>query len=252
MTITTDRMNVDAGFGIKETVEGPSWGDSGVARAAAVSLLFGAIGVIATSALYAFAGPEAALPGGATGMEAVRSATAASASYMRAAGSVGMPSDVLLAVGAVMFAALKRGRNAGLSIAGWLAMAVAGALFIVVDAMVGFVLPAAAAQPGGEAAYLAMRSLFDVLFAIGAFTTGVGALAAAWSAQWPEFNRRAVAWAMRGVGLVGVFAGVSYVAGLQGSRLMGPGIALFGVTLAVLASFVMRTSIDSARKSPVS
>jgi hypothetical protein len=220
-------------------------GDPFFGRVAAVLLGAGALGVIATSALYALAGPAAALPGGALDASAARAASAASAGWMRAAGLVGMPSDVLLAVGGLMLAAMKQGRGAGVAVAGWLAMAIAGALFIVVDAMVAFVLPALALLQGGEAGYAASRALFDVLFAIGAWTTGAGALAAAWSPRWPEFRRRAVLWLMRAAALVGLAANTGWLLGLPVAPLIGPGIALVAVALLGVAVVLWQDGADN-------
>jgi hypothetical protein len=198
---------------------------------AAWLIALGALGLVATSVSYALAGPQAAMPGGATSVEAARSATAAAAGWMRAAGLFGMPSDVLLAVGGLMLASTKQGN--GLGFAGWLAMSIAGALFVVVDAMVGFVLPVAAVH--GDAAYVAARALFDVLFAIGGWTVGAGALAAAWHAQAPEYRWRAALWLLRVSGAVCLLANSVHLLGLPGSRLIGPGIALLAVALFVLA-----------------
>jgi hypothetical protein len=208
--------------------------DPHFSRVTAVLLGIGALGVVATSVCYALAGPEAALPGGASSVAAARAATATAAGWMRAAGLIGMPSDVLLAVGGVMMALSKRGEDAGLAIAGWLAMAMAGALFIVVDAMVALVLPPAALAVGAtDAGYLGLRALFDALFTIGAWATGAGALAAAWSPRWPELRWRGVLWAMRTAGALGLLANTAHLLGLPGAPLIGPGIAL--VALALLA-----------------
>ena len=202
-------------------------------RVAATLLGVGALGLIATSGFYALAGPAAALPGGAVDLDAARAATATSAGWMRLAGLVGMPSDVLLAVGGVMMAMSKRGEGAAWAIAGWLAMATAGALFIVVDAMVAGVLPPAALS--SEAGYAGLRALFDVLFTIGAWTAGLGALAAGWSPHWPEYRWRAVLWLMRGAGGVGVLANTAHLLGLPGAPLIGPGVALLAVALLALS-----------------
>lgn len=221
-------------------------GDPHFGRIAALLLGVGAVGLIATSAFYVLAGPAAALPGGAPDPLAARSASAASAGWMRAAGLAGMPSDVLLAVAALMVAAMKRGRGAGLAVAGWLAMAIAGALFIVVDAMVAFVLPAMALHPGGEPGYAASRALFDVLFAIGAWVVGAGALAAAWSARWPEFRWRAARWLLRAAAAVGLLGSTAWLLGLPGAPLIGPGIALTAVALLVLSAALYTDRADRA------
>jgi hypothetical protein len=204
-------------------------------RIAAVLTGIGALGVIAVSACYAVAGPEAALPGGATSVDAARAATHAAAGWMRAASLFGMPSDVLFTVGGLMLAATRRGEGAGLAIAGWLALAIAGVLFTIVDAMVGFVLPPVAALANGEAAYAGVRTLFDVLFAVGGWAVGIGAIAVAWSAHWPEYRWRSVLWLLRASGVIGIVANAAYFLGLPGTVLIGPGVALASVALLALA-----------------
>jgi hypothetical protein len=210
-------------------------------RLAAALIVLGAVGVIATSAFYAASGPEAALPGGAPSVAAARAATVAVTALMRAAGLCGMPSDVFLAVGALLFAATRRGSAAPVAIAGWLAMAVSGVVFIVVDAMVSFVLPSAAVFPDGAATYAAVRSLFDILFAIGTWTFGAGALAAAWSPDRPEVRWPAVLWVMRVAGVAGLAAGSAYMLGLPGSPLLGPGVVLGAVALLLLGASAYRS-----------
>lgn len=195
----------------------------------------GALGLVATCVLYVLAGPVAALPGGAVTSAAAIAATPASAGWMRAAGLVGMPSDVVLAIGALLLAMHER-RRAPLALAGWLALAIAGALFIAVDAMVSMVLPAVAAQAGAEAAYAGMRALFDTLFSIGAWTAGFGALAAAWRHDGVLFRWPAVGWGMRAAGVVALSASSMHLAGGPGAPLIGPGIAL--LALAALAAAV--------------
>lgn len=225
-------------------------GDPAFERLAALLLGAGALGVIVTSAFYSLAGPAASLPGGAPDLATARAASAASAGWMRAAGLAGMPSDVLLAVGGLMMAAMKRGPGAGVAVAGWLAMAIAGALFIVVDAMVAFVLPAMAAMSGGESGYAAARALFDVLFAIGGWATGAGALAAAWSPHWPEFRWRTVLWLLRAAALVGLVANTAWLLGLPGARLIGPGVALAAVALLALSIALLRDAREDALTAP--
>jgi len=211
-------------------------------RIAAVLTGLGALGVIATSACYAIAGPQAALPGGAVAVETARAASMQAAGWMRAASLFGMPSDVLFTVGGLMLAATRRGAGAGVAIAGWLALAIAGVLFTIVDSMVGFVLLPMAALVNGEAAYVGVRALFDVLFAIGAWTVGAGALAIAWSAHWPEYRSRTALWLVRASGVIGVVANSAYLLGLPGARLIGPGVALGAVALLTLAIAVFRSS----------
>lgn len=199
------------------------------ARLGALLLGGGALGLIATCVAYVLAGPQTALPGGATNAAMAMAATPLATTWMRMAGLLGMPSDVLLAVGALLLATYEFQRRASLAMAGWLTLAIASALFIVVDAMVAMVLPVAAAQAGGEAAYAGLRALFDGLFAIGAWTAGAGALAVAWRTDGTVFRWLAVAWGLRVAGLVAVLASAAHLLGWPGVSLIGPGVALLAL-----------------------
>jgi hypothetical protein len=216
-------------------------------RLGALLLGTGAIGLVATCAAYIAAGPLAALPGGGADAGAAIAATAGAADAMRAAALFGMPSDVLLALGAALLATVELRRGSEVAFAGWLALALASTLFVAVDAIVGFVLPAAAAH--GEAAYAALRSLFDTLFGAGALVAGAGALAAAWpraalAARWPVAG-----WLMRAAGALGVIASVAFFADLPGARLIGPGIAL--LALASLGVAGAAYAASRARIAPI-
>ncbi|NZA00824.1 hypothetical protein H0I39_01770 [Ottowia beijingensis] len=91
----------------------------GKRRAAAWLLGLGAAGVLATCVSYVLAGAPAALPGGAPDFESVRAATAAAAGWMRAAGSFGMPGDVLLVAGCVLLAGAARRAGTAAGAVGW-------------------------------------------------------------------------------------------------------------------------------------
>jgi hypothetical protein len=217
------------------------------ARLGALLLGAGAIGLVATCGAYVVAGPVAALPGGGADAAAAIAATAGAAGAMRAASLFGMPSDVLLALGAALLAAVELRRGSETAFAGWLALALASALFVAVDALVGFVLPAAAAH--GEAAYAGLRSLFDTLFAAGALIAGAGALAAAGPRDALAWRWRAVGWLMRAAGAVGVLASLAFFADLPGARLIGPGIAL--LALAALGAAAAAYAASRSRIAPI-
>jgi hypothetical protein len=138
---------------------------------------------------------------------------------------------VLLAVGGLLLGAHEYRRGAALATAGWLALGVAGALFIVVDAMVALVLPAAAVQAGLDG-YAGLRLLFDALFTIGAWTAGLGALAVAWQRGGLLWRLAWAGWLMRAAGVLGLVASTGHLAGLPGiAALIGPGIAVLAVAL---------------------
>lgn len=189
----------------------------------------GAIGLVLTCVSYVLAGPAAALPGGMQDATASLAATQQAWPWMRAAGLVGMPSDVLLAVAAVLLAADAFKRGQALDVAAWVAMALASALFVVVDAMVAFVLPsfvALVSVPGALPSYVGQRALFDVLFAIGTWTAGLAAVALAWTARGDLFHWPLVGWGMRLAGVVCLTSSTLYLIAQMAAPLIGPGIAL--------------------------
>ncbi len=117
----------------------------GERRAAAWLLGLGAAGVLCTCISYVMADAPAALPGGAPDFESGRAATAAAAGWMRSAGSFGMPGDVLLVAGSLLLADARRRAGSAAGAVGWGLLALSCLLFILVDALVGFVLPPVAA-----------------------------------------------------------------------------------------------------------
>ena len=125
-------------------------------------------------------------------------------------------------------AARRAGTAAGA--VGWGLLALSCALFILVDALVGFVLPPVAAS-GDSAAYVVARSSFDVLFNIGGWTLGLGALLAALAPP-----GRALAWRpLRGLmglaGVLGLAVNTSFLLGGPGAPLIGPAVVLTALAL---------------------
>ncbi|MEK8034114.1 hypothetical protein AACH06_25090 [Ideonella sp. DXS29W] len=176
-------------------------------RAAPGLLLIACLLVLVTCGAYVMAGPQAAMPAGASSLDAARAATAGAGGWMLLACWAGIPGDALLTVASLMLA--QRAAAPGLR-AGWIMVALVGAVFLGVDTMVGQVLPPLAAATQAEGAYLAARTLFDALFHMGTFIGGVGALMVAWSSV-----QRPRVWGtwLGGSGLLAVLAGA---AGLLG------------------------------------
>lgn len=215
--------------------------DVNLRRLGARLLGTGSAGLLATCICYVLAGPEAALPGGAPDTAVALTATASSAFWMRCAGLLGVPSDVVLAAGASLLALSDRRDNAA-GVVGWLALAIASVLFIVVDAMVALVLPALSLQPTAQSSYPAFRLLFDALFTAGTWTAGLGALALAWSRTDALFDRAWVGWGMRLAGFICLAASTAFGLQLsQASLLMGPGVALLAVSGWLVAGQINRS-----------
>jgi hypothetical protein len=195
-------------------------------RTAYALLLAGALMVLVTCVGYVLAGPVAAMPAGASSFEAARAATPPATAWMMLASWVGMPGDIVLAVAGLMLA--QRSGQAAQATAGWYALAIVGLVFLIVDTMVGQVLPPLA-MGGAEAAagYAAARTLFDALFHLGTFAGGLSGLALAWA---PGGRPRGWGALMGLAGMLGVIAGA---AGLFGWGL--PHATCAAVTLLVVA-----------------
>lgn len=206
------------------------------ARLGAWWLGVGAVGLLATCICYVLAGPVSALPGGATSLMAALSATPGASGWMRAAGLFGMPSDVLLTVGALLIALHEFKRGATVAMSGWLGLAASGVIFTVVDALVAAVLPVVAAQADAASAYPGWRALFDTLFVLGTWAAGLGAVAAAWQVQGLLFRWTWVGRGLRAAGVVALTASSVHALGGPSAPLIGPGIAL--IALAALAAAV--------------
>ena len=127
----------------------------------------GSLGVTATSVLYALSPPAAALPAQPFDQAAALAGAVAGARTMFAAGTVGIFSDIVVAVGALLVALELARRGRGLAVAGWIAIVLSIVLFTFVDAIVGFVLGPVAAMGDGAAAFAGFKRLFDVLFLLG-------------------------------------------------------------------------------------
>lgn len=215
------------------------------ARLGARFFALGALGLIATSVFYVLAGPVAALPGGADPVTQALAATPAAAGWMQLAGLTGMPSDILLALGAGLFALHASRRGMPMAFAGWLALAVASVIFVFVDALVAKVLPPVAAQ-ASAAAYVGLRACFDVLFAFGALTAGGGALAITWRGEGCVCRWLPLGWGVRLAGALCCVPSASFLLGGPGAPLIGPGIALLAImSLGIAAAYARDQSVDT-------
>ena len=203
----------------------------------AVALAAGAVGVLAVSVLYRLSPPEVALPAPHPFMPQALEGAIRGAPLLRAASIVGIIADTLLAVGALAALVVRR---SALERLGWAALAISGIVFCLVDALVGQILPEIAAVPGGDAAFLAMKRLFDVLFIVGAFALGIGFLGVFQTA----FNQGSRV--LRSLGLaVGIVALVGVLAHLGGANAGQPiGFSLLGGA-AVLAIFSTRLALGA-------
>lgn len=191
-------------------------------------LLAGALMVLVTCAAYLLAGPVAAMPAGAASFEVGRAATASAAGWMLLASWVGMPADIVLAVAGLMLA--QRREQAAQATAGWYALAIVGLVFLVVDTMVGQVLPPlASGSAEGAAGYAAARALFDALFHLGTFAGGLSGLALAWA---PAGRPRGWGPLMGLAGTLGVMAGAAGLLGWGLPHATGAAVTLLVVALA--------------------
>lgn len=159
-------------------------------------------------------------------------ATATGASYMRYAGLIGVPSDVLLVLASVLLLIGAAQRSDWKAVSGWAALSLSGGLFVLVDAMVAMVLPALAQSTLAHASYAGARVLFDVMFAAGTFSAALGA-AALWRSEWLRSSR--MRWAMAVSALTCLTGVAAFCVGHAAAAMLGPGIAALSASSLVLA-----------------
>jgi hypothetical protein len=207
---------------------------------AAVAL--GSVGVVATSVLYALSPPAAALPVQPFDQAVALAGAVAGARTMFAAGTVGIFSDMVMAVGALLVALDLAQRGRGLAGAGWAALLLSIVVFTFVDAIVGFVLGPTAAMKDGAAAFAGFKRLFDVLFLLGTVAFGAGAVLALTSDM-----RSSAPLASRPVDLAGVLTGLAAVsaavacfAGFPLEQGVGISIGIGSAVFAVIGVQIVR------------
>ena len=105
---------------------------------AAVAL--GSLCVVVTSVLYALSPPAAALPTQPFDLASALAGAVAGGRTLSAAGTIGIFSDIVMAVGALLVGVDHARRGRALAAAGWSAILLSIVVFIFVDAIAGYVL----------------------------------------------------------------------------------------------------------------
>jgi hypothetical protein len=217
------------------------------AGGAAVAL--GSLGVTATGVLYALSPPAAALPAQPFDDALALAGAVAGARTMSGAGTVGIFSDIVMAVGALLVACELARRGRGIAAAGWIAILLSIVVFTFVDAIAGYVLSPVAAMRDGAAAFTGFKRLFDVLFLLGTTAFGAGAMLALTdemrSAE--QMVSKAVAFAGALAGLAGVLAAVACFAGFPLQQGVGISIGLGSVIFVVIGVQIVLESRRIAR-----
>src|SRR4030095_4201929 len=109
-----------------------------VRLAGGAALARGALGVAVTSVLYALAPPAAALP--AYPLDQALAGARTGARTLIWAGTVGIFSDIVMAVGTFLVALELVRRERAVAAGGWFAMLLSIVVFTLVDAIGGYVL----------------------------------------------------------------------------------------------------------------
>jgi len=224
------------------------WVSNLTAGGAAVAL--GSLGVTATSVLYALSPPAAALPAQPFDHALALAGAVAGARTMFGAGTVGIFSDIVMAVGALLVASELARRGRGIAAAGWIAILLSIVVFTFVDAIVGYVLGPVAAMRDGIAAFTGFKRLFDVLFLLGTTAFGGGAmLALANEIMRPAapMVSRPVALAGALTGLAGVLAAAACFAGFPLEQGVGISIGLGSAVFVVIGVEIMLKSRQVTR-----
>ncbi len=217
-------------------------GDS-ILTAGGAALAVGSLGVTVTSVLYALSPPAAALPAQPFDLALSLAGAVAGARTMFAAGTVGIFSDIVAAVGAALVALELAWRGRGIAVAGWIAILLSIVVFTFVDAIVG-VLGPVAAMKDGAGAFAGFKRLFDVLFLLGTIAFGAGAMLALTNEMrsTAPIVSKPVAVAGALTGLTGVLAAVACFAGFPLEQGVGISIGLGSAVFAVIGAQLMLRS----------
>ena len=210
-------------------------------RVGGAAVALGSFGVTATSVLYALSPAAAALPARLFDQAAALAGAVAGARTMFAAGTVGIFSDIAMAVGALLVALELARRGRGLAVAGWIAIVLSIVVFTFVDAIVGFVLGPIAAMGDGARAFAGFKRLFDVLFLLGTTTFGVGAILALTNEMQSAapIVRKPLAVAGALAGLIGVLSVGACFGGFPLEQGVGIGIGLGSAIFAAIGLQIM-------------
>jgi hypothetical protein len=206
----------------------------GVLTAGGAALAFGSIGVTVTSVLYALSPPAAALP--AYPLELALAGARSGASTLHAAGTVGIFSDIVMAVGVLLVAFELVQRERAIAAAGWIAMFLSIVVFTFVDALGGYVLTPLAGLNDGASVFVGFKRLFDALFLLGTVAFGGGAMVALadeMRASAPAVSRPLSVIGTL-VGLAAVFAAAACFVGLPFGQGVGISIGLGSVLFAAV------------------
>jgi hypothetical protein len=222
------------------------------AGGAAVAL--GSLGVTATSVFYALSPPAAALPAQPFDQALALAGAIAGARTMFAAGTVGVFSDIVMAVGALLVALELARRGRGLAAAGWVAILLSIVVFTFVDAIAGYVLSQVAAMTDGTGAFAAFKrlfGLFDVLFLLGTTAFGAGSMLALINEvqSTASIASKPVALAGALTGLTGVLAAAGCFAGLPLELGVGISIGVGSAVFIALGAQIMLRSHKQSRST---
>ncbi|MGP8233522.1 MAG: hypothetical protein ACLQL2_12800 [Methylovirgula sp.] len=213
------------------------------ARAAlwpALGITIGAAGVVATSLFYLLSPPETVLPFVPLDLVKATLGAARGAATLHIAGLFGIISDAIFGSAAMVFAARAAlGKGAGGEALGWMLLGVGTLVFISVDTILGFVLPALAAA--SVAAFLGFKIFADVLFALGEVTFGLGAalLLVPYILERTQGLGRA-AWPALLFGLASLLAGVATLAKVDLHDLVGLAVSGSAVAFVFIGLNLMR------------
>ena len=212
---------------------------------AGAMLALGSFGVTVTSVLYALSPPAAALPAQPFDSALALAGAVAGARTMFAAGTVGIFSDLVMAVGALLVVIELARRGQGVAASGWTAIFLSIVLFTFVDATVGYVLGPIAAMQDGAGAFAAFKRLFDVLFLLGTMAFGAGAIQAL-----SNDMRAAHPIMSRSVAVAGGLAGLAAILAAAGCFAGFPLEQGVGISIGLGSAIFIAVGVQVARAAP--
>lgn len=198
-----------------------------------IHLAFGSAAVMVVSVFYVLSPSLAVSANLGVDLELARVATLTDSGHMRMAGLLGVLGDPFIVIGAHALAIASKPRVTQRQVLGFYWLAAAALIFTIVDALVGFALPAAARA--GLQAFSVAKPLFDALTCGASVAYGISAVLVGWPA--PLAAPAAPRWlanALVVVGLVTAVAGAATLGGLNGGLFIGVGLTLLTTLYTIL------------------
>lgn len=210
---------------------------------ASIAVAIGAFGVVVTSAFYALSPVAAALPMPNPSFADALNGMIAGRMTMIAAGTIGIISDVTLAVGTLILMVFRTPASLQLERVGWAFVTISVLIFVMVDSLSAGVLAQIATFDGATAAFAGFKLLFDTLFIVGTIAFGLGLPTILMSEMRSESPvlAKPLLWSGISVAAAGLVSGLLYFANVSLPQVIGISIAVGSFIFAIYGIQIARS-----------